>query len=178
MLLQCCCTATHMHLSMIIAQIKESADSPAFSLTFYIFWIIFLTNIKFLKLYSIQMWAEVITHLKYWFRFSSILEGTKNSTKTSNTSFEKSDSRLSKFWRLRVWHSYWPTKPTCYDKLNFFRRRGRGKPMMLPHPCPSRIFLSSIRAFKRGILCLCTICTFLVNWVQSSKYGIFLDFPS
>jgi len=80
------------------------------------------------------MWALAIGHLKYWFRISSILETTKNSTKTSNTSFERSDSRLLKSWRLGAWHSYWPTMPTLYVKLNFL--------------CP---------------LCLCTIFTFPVN---------------
>ena len=41
-----------------------------------------------------------ITHLKYWFCISSIFEKTKNSTKTSNTSFERSGSGLPKSWRL------------------------------------------------------------------------------
>ena len=54
----------------------------------------------------IQMRDLAIKHLKYWFRISSILERTKNSTKTSNTSFERSDSGLSKSWRLGAWHSY------------------------------------------------------------------------
>ena len=67
----------------------------------------------------IQMRALDILHLKYWFRISSILERTKNSTITSNTSFKRSGSGLFKSWRLGAWHSYWPTTPTLYDKLNF-----------------------------------------------------------
>ena len=43
--------------------------------------------------------------------------------------------------------------------------------MMLPSPCPPGIFLSTIRAFKKGIVYLCTIFTFPVNWVQISKSG-------
>ena len=69
-----------------------------------------------------------IKHLKYWFRISSILERTKNSTKTSNTSFERSDSGLLKSWRLGVWHSYRPSTPTLYDKLNFLGKEGLVSP--------------------------------------------------
>ena len=35
-----------------------------------------------------------------------------------------------------------------FVKNSLFRRRGRGKLLMLPRPCPSRILLSTIRAFK------------------------------
>ena len=131
----------------------------------------FLRSFKRLKVRAemIQMRDLAITHLKYWFRISSILERTKNSTKTSNTSFERSDSGLLKSWRLGAWHSYWSATPTLYYKLYFFWKRGHGKPMMLPRPCSPQIFLSTIRAFKWDIICLCTIFTFPVNWVQSSK---------
>ena len=77
---------------------------------------------------DIQMRDLAITHLKYWFQISSILEKTKNSTKTSNTSFETSDSWLTKFWRLRVWHSHWPDMPTLCDKLNFLGKEGMASP--------------------------------------------------
>ena len=73
---------------------------------------------------NIQMRDLAITNLKYWFRISSILEKTKNSTKTSNTSFERSESGLPKSWRLGAWHSYWPATPTLYDKLNFLGKEG------------------------------------------------------
>ena len=46
---------------------------------------------------------------------------------------------------------------------------------MLSRFCPPGLFLSTIRAFKRGIVCLCTIFTFPVNLLQSSKYGIVFD---
>ena len=68
---------------------------------------------------NIQLRADAMTHLKYWFHISSILERTKNSTKTNNTSFKRSDSRLLKIWRFGAWHSYWPATPTLNDKLNF-----------------------------------------------------------
>ena len=44
----------------------------------------------------IQLQADAMVHLKYSFRILSILERTKNSTKTSNTLFERSDSGLLK----------------------------------------------------------------------------------
>ena len=50
-----------------------------------------------------------------------------------------------------------------FVKNSLFRRRGRGKLLMLPRPCPSRLLLSTIRGLKWGIECLCTICTFTVN---------------
>ena len=79
------------------------------------------------KEYQVMV-ADAITHLKYWYRISSSLERTKNSTKTSNTSFERSDSGLSKSWRLEAWHSYWPATPTLYDKLNFLGKGGMASP--------------------------------------------------
>ena len=71
------------------------------------------------KSYHIQLRDLDIKHLKYWFRISSILERTKNSTKTSNTSFERSDSGFLNPEDWGAWHSYWPATPTLYDKLNF-----------------------------------------------------------
>ena len=79
-------------------------------------------------LWNIQMRADAMVYLKYWFRISSILERTKNSIKTSNTSFERSDSGLSKSWRLGAWHFYWPATPTLYDKLNFLGEEGVASP--------------------------------------------------
>ena len=76
----------------------------------------------------VQMRADAITHLKYWFRISLILERTKNSTITSNTSFKRSDSDLLKSWRLGTWHSYWPATPTLYHKLNFLGNGGVASP--------------------------------------------------
>ena len=78
--------------------------------------------------WNIQLRDLAIKHLKYWFRISSILERTKNSTKTNNTSFERSDSGLLKSWRLGAWHSYWPATPTLYDKLNFLGEEGVASP--------------------------------------------------
>ena len=43
---------------------------------------------------DIQLRDLAIKHLKYWFQISSILERTKNSTKISNVSFQRSDSGL------------------------------------------------------------------------------------
>ena len=141
----------------------------------WIFYLLLLTRIMLsfwcqyhsLIWINIQLRADAMVHLKYWFRISSILERTKSSTKTSNTSFKRSDSGLLKSWRLGAWHSYWPAMPTLYDKL--FRRRGCGKPMILPRPCPPGKLLSTIRAFNWYIVCLCTFFTFSVNWVQISK---------
>ena len=75
------------------------------------------------------MRALAIVHLKYWLRISSILKRTKNSTKTSNTLFERSGSGLFKSWRIRAWHSYWPAMPTLYDKLNFLGEDGLAGPL-------------------------------------------------
>ena len=72
--------------------------------------------------------ADAITHIKYWFRVSSILERTKNSTKTNNTSFERSDSGFLKSWRLGAWHSYWPATLTLYEKLSFLGEEGVASP--------------------------------------------------
>ena len=69
-----------------------------------------------------------LTHLKYWFQISSILERTKNSAKTSNTQFERSDSGLLKSWRLGAWHSYWRAMPAFNDKLNFLGEEGVASP--------------------------------------------------
>ena len=85
-------------------------------------------------IWGIQLRADAMVHLKYWFRISSILEKTKNSTKTSNTSFERSDSGLIKSWRLGVWHSYWPAMPTLYDKLNFLGEEGVASPWCCQAP--------------------------------------------
>ena len=76
----------------------------------------------------IQMRDLAIKHLKYWFRISSILERTKSSTKTNNISFERSDSKLFKSWRLGAWHSNWPATPTLYDKLTFLGKEGVASP--------------------------------------------------
>ena len=81
-----------------------------------------------ISMVHIQMRVDAMTHLKYWFRISSILERTKNSTKTSNTTFERSDSGLPKTWRLGAWHSCWPATPTLYDKLTFLEEEGVASP--------------------------------------------------
>ena len=88
----------------------------------------------------IQMRADTMIHLKYWFRISSILDRTKNSTKTSNTSFERSDSGLFKSWRLGAWHSYWPATPTLYDKLNFLGKGGMASPWYCHAPILQEIY--------------------------------------
>ena len=80
--------------------------------------------ISIIKENYLQLQVDAMAHLKYWFRISSILERTKNSTKTRHTSFERSDSGLYKSWRLGAWHSYWPATPTLYDKLNFSGEEG------------------------------------------------------
>ena len=100
-----------------------------FILTMYMIW----------KVY-IQLRDLAIKHLKYWFRISSILERTKNSTKTNNTSFERSDSGLLKSWRLGAWHSYWPATPTLYDKLNFLGKGGMASPWCCHAPVLQEYF--------------------------------------
>ena len=126
-----------------------------------------------MRYYTLWIWIQMrdlaIKHLKYWFRFSSILERTKNSTKTNNTSFERSISGLCKSWRLEGVAFLLACHTHFLWWIDFFRRRGRGKPMMLPRPCPPGKLLSTIRAFKWDIVCLCTIFAFPVNWVQISK---------
>ena len=47
---------------------------------------------RILYFVPIQMGDDAITHLKYLFQFSSILERTQNGKKTNNTSFESSDN--------------------------------------------------------------------------------------
>ena len=91
---------------------------------------------------DIQLRALDITHLKYWFWISWILERTKNSTKTSNTSFERSGSWLLKSWRLEAWHSYWPATPTLYDKLNFLGKGGVASPWCCHAPALQEYFCS------------------------------------
>ena len=113
----------------------------------------------------VQMWDLAIKHLNYWFWISSILERVKNSTKTNNISFERSDSKHPKSWRLGAWHSHWPTMPTFYNKLHFFRKRGRGKPLILPCSCPPGIILFTLIGFKLGIVCLSAIFSLPVNRV-------------
>ena len=115
---------------------------------------------------NIQMRDLAIKHLKYWFRISSILERTKNSTKTSNTSFERSDSKLLKSWRLGTWHSYWPATPTLYDKLNFLGEEGVASPWCCHAPVPQEYFCI-YQGLQWDIVCLSTIFTFTANWVQS-----------
>ena len=88
----------------------------------------------------LKMRADAMVHLKYLFRISSILERTKNSTKTKNTSFERSDSGLLKSWRLGAWHSYWPATPTLYDKLNFLGKGGMASPWCCHAPVLQEYF--------------------------------------
>ena len=88
----------------------------------------------------IQMRADAMTRLKYWFLISSILERTKNSTKANNTSFERSGSWLLKSWRLGAWHSYWPATPTLYDKLNFLGEEGVASPWCCHAPVLQEFF--------------------------------------
>ena len=106
----------------------------------FILHLIFMCEILALRDIEIQMRALAIIHLKYWFRISSILERTKNSTKTNNTSFERSDSRLFKSWRLGAWHSYWPATPTLYDKLNFLGKGGVASPWCCQAPVLQEYF--------------------------------------
>ena len=124
----------------------------------WIFYLLLLTRIMLsfwcqyhsLIWINIQLRADAMVHLKYWFRISSILERTKNSTKTNNTSFERSDSGLLKSWRLGAWHSYWPATPTLYDKLNFLGEEGVASPWCCHAPvlqenyCPLSGLLNDI----------------------------------
>ena len=41
----------------------------------------------------------------------------------------------------------------CFLKSTLFTNSGRGKPLIMPRPCPSRIQTSIIRPFKKGIIC-------------------------
>ena len=90
--------------------------------------------------FDIQLRADAMTHLKYWFRISSIVERTNNSTKTINTSFERSGSGLLQSWRLGAWHSYWPATPTLYDKLNFLGEEGVASPWCCQAPVLQEFF--------------------------------------
>ena len=112
-----------------------------------------------------------IKHLKYWFRISSILERTKNSTKTSNTSFERSGSRLFKSWRLGAWHSYWPATPTLYDKLNFLGEEGVASPWCCHAPVLQEFFVNYQGFQMRHCM---SLNHFYFSSKLSSKYGIFL----
>ena len=53
------------------------------------------------------------------------------------------------------------TSWTCHalfsKKSHFFTNCGRGKSLITPHPSPSGIIMSIIRAFKWGIICFFTI---------------------
>ena len=93
-----------------------------------------------LQKHYIQMRALAIVHLKYWFWISSILERTKSSTKTNNTSFERSGSGLLKSWRLGAWHSYWPATSTLYDKLNYLGEKGVASPWCCNAPVLQEFF--------------------------------------
>ena len=44
----------------------------------------------------------------------------------------------------------------CFLNSTLFTNSGCGKPLIMPRPS-SRISMSIIRAFKRGIICFCTI---------------------
>ena len=99
------------------------------------------------------MRAFAITHLNYWFWILSILERTKNSTKTSNTSFERSNSGLLISWRLRAWHSYWPATPTLYDKLTFLG----GEAVVSPWCCHAPVlqeFFCPLSELSNEVLCV------------------------
>ena len=67
---------------------------------------------EFLVKFYIQLRADAMVHFKYWFRISSILEKTKNRTKTSNTSFGRSDSGLLKSWSLGAWQHHGLATPS------------------------------------------------------------------
>ena len=49
-----------------------------------------------------------------------------------------------------------------FVKSVLFRKKGRGKSLMLPRPCPSRILLSTTIAKKWHIVGLCNICSNIV----------------
>ena len=123
---------------------------------------------KFWNYCNVHLRADAMAHLKYWFRISSILEKPRIIQKQTIPHLKglivgfldpEDWGRVILIGLLRpLFMINWP-----------FRRRGRGKPMMLTRPCPSGLFLSTIRAFKWDIVCLCTIFTFPLNWVQSWK---------
>ena len=98
------------------------------------------------------MRAFAITHLNYWFRILSILERTKNSTKTSNTSFERSDSGLFKSWRSGAWHSYWPATLTLCDKWNFFGEEGVASPWCCHAPVLHKFYCPLSGLSKKVLL--------------------------
>ena len=146
-------TNGHKKLDVSTTSIKVLLSNHliSFSNLFYSlnFWLM-IDNLKclyrriicFCIVHDIQMQADAITHLKYWFQISSILERTKNSTKTNNTSYERSDSGLSYSWKFGAWHSYWPATPTLYDKLNFLGIGGMASswcchaPVLQEYFCP------------------------------------------
>ena len=117
----------------------------------------------------IQMRDLAIKHLKYCFWISSILERTKNSTKTSNISFERSGSGLFKSWRLGAWHSYWPATPTLYDKLNFLGEEGVASPRCYHAPVLQENYCLLSGLSNEILYFFVPFFTFPVNWVQSSK---------
>ena len=68
---------------------------------------------------KIQWRSIAMVHLKCQFWFSSNLERTKNSRKTSHISFESPDCRHLKSWRFGAWHYHWPATPTLCEKFTF-----------------------------------------------------------
>ena len=113
-------TSTMKHSTLFM--IRKLLFATIILIASWIEWVILRTH-KYIQLRDLA-----IKHLKYWLRISSILERTKYSTKTSNTSFERSDSWLSKSWKLGAWHSYWLAMPTLYDKWNFLEEEGVTSP--------------------------------------------------
>ena len=80
---------------------------------------------------------------------SFFIKPMENHTKSSNASFERSNSGHLQSWELGTWHWNWPAMPPlCISVL--FRRRWCGKLLMLPRPFPPGIWMSTMRT---GIVC-------------------------
>ena len=116
--------------------------------------------------FHIQWRSIAMDHLKCRFWFSSNSERTKNSRKKIIYHLK---ALIVDNLNPEDWGRGLVIGLPCplFVKNVLFRRRERGKLLIMPRPCPSGLLLSTISGIKWGIECLCAICTFTVNWVQS-----------
>ena len=90
--------------------------------------------------------------------------------KTNDTSFESPDNGHINSKRKMDGIIRGLPRP-LFVKSVLFKKKGRGNLLRLPRPCPPGILLSIIWALKWGIVGLCNICTFWVNWAQIRSLG-------
>ena len=83
--------------------------------------------------------------------FSSIFSKSIHATKTHNTSFWRSEcGNMNLKGQKHSW--IWDGTGLMFVKSVLFRKKGRGKSLKLPRPCPSRYLLSITIAKKWGIV--------------------------